>query len=280
MLEGVTKMAANVVAGELLSEEEERQLGLSIELGVLARQVLAGELQPGDATQGELRRVAAEGKQAWRRFLLANVRLVASMAWGEAVRHGLDAEDLFQEGFVALADALRRYDYRRARFSTFAYQRVKQHLSTLACSRMGELPMSPTMALERSRMIRLIQRSDQGHGSAQAVAEAARLLGQDVERVRRVVATGTSVSLYEDDRILSLPVDVDFEAGFERESVERGLRTLSAVEREVICLRYGFDSQPMTIAQVSERLALSPSGVRRTEARALQKLRHAINAGQ
>jgi RNA polymerase primary sigma factor len=268
----------SIVAEDLLSEAEERRLGRTIELGIFARQALEEGRRPAGSTSRELRRIAAEGKQAWARFLLANVRLVASMVYADAARHVLDAEDLFQEGFVALADALRRYDYRRARFSTFAYQRIRQHVNRLICSRMGELPMSPTMAVERARLIRLMQQADQAQGESRVVEQAAEWAGKDRERLRALVSSGPTVSLDEDDRVLELPTKVNFEAAFERESVYRGMRSLSAVEREVISLRYGFAcSEPLPIAHVAKRMALSTSGVRRMEMRALDKLRHTLD---
>ncbi|MDR1237872.1 MAG: sigma-70 family RNA polymerase sigma factor, partial [Propionibacteriaceae bacterium] len=126
-------MAKKVTAGQLLSADEEAELAQAIEAGVLAKAILDGGCGVlVAASVEELAALARCGREAWRRFLLANVRLVAMIAHREAKRGRLDVEELFQEGFVALADALRRFDYRRGRFTTYAFPSVRHQIATAA----------------------------------------------------------------------------------------------------------------------------------------------------
>jgi len=59
------------------------------------------------------------------------------------------------------------------------------------------------------------------------------------------------------------------------EQLEGCLPALSAVDRRVISLRAGLAGSPLTRAQVGRRLGLSPSAVRSSERRALNRLQYA-----
>ncbi len=59
------------------------------------------------------------------------------------------------------------------------------------------------------------------------------------------------------------------------EELDRILEVLDDREREIIGLRYGFgDDEPLSVAQVAERVGLSRERIRQIEHRALAKLMH------
>ena len=67
------------------------------------------------------------------------------------------------------------------------------------------------------------------------------------------------------------------ELQLEHEKVDRLLRSLSQREEQVLRIRYGFqDGVARTLAQTGQHFGLSRERVRQIEARALQKLRDAI----
>ncbi|MFZ0530462.1 MAG: sigma factor, partial [Propionicimonas sp.] len=127
--------------------EEQAALARTIEAGVLAEHLLATGERPLPATEAELRALVAFGQEAFQQFLLGYVRLVGKLAAAEAKRSGLATEDLFQEGFLAMAEALRRYDHRRGRFSTYATVRISQHLAEVGAARLGALALPAGRAL-------------------------------------------------------------------------------------------------------------------------------------
>ena len=94
----------------LLTPGQEQQLARAIEVGVLAAELLASGERPVAATSEELVILVAAGRKAWQDFLLANLRLVWKLVGRESGRAGVPIDDLFQEGFVALAGALQRFD--------------------------------------------------------------------------------------------------------------------------------------------------------------------------
>src|SRR5579859_5463106 len=74
-------------------------------------------------------RIEAGDKEAVQQFVLANLRLVVSIA-KRYVGRGLSLLDLIQEGNIGLMRAVQRYDWRRGhRFSTHATWWIRQAIS-------------------------------------------------------------------------------------------------------------------------------------------------------
>ncbi len=260
----------------LLSAEEERDLARAIEAGVLARHLLSTGERPVPATTAELAEIAAAGARAWHRFLLANLRLVWQLAGRMAGRSGLPKDELFQEGFVALAGALQRFDPERGRFSTFATVRVRRHLAEVAAARFGELCLPPGRAVRLSRARGLEAALGQELGHSVAAAELAAGLGRSVDWTRRLVGyqPPLAVDPADESLVLADPAPVDPDAGIYAGQLRRLLHRLEAEQALVLSLRYGLATgEPVDLSEVAARLGLSPSTVRRLEKRALAALR-------
>lgn len=109
----------------VLDAQQECDLTRLVEAAVYARHLVeAGHARPG------LQQVVDDGRDAWERLWLANVGMVKVLA----VRYGRGNPDiideLVQEGWIALAEALMRYDFTRGvRLSTQAWHWVKHHLA-------------------------------------------------------------------------------------------------------------------------------------------------------
>jgi RNA polymerase sigma factor (sigma-70 family) len=260
----------------LLTADEERTLAREIEAGVLAEHLLATGERPVAATPDELRALAAAGARAWQRFLLANLRLVWKLAGREARRTGLPAAELSQEGFVALAGALQRYDPDRGRFSTFATIRIRQHLAQVGSARFGEVALSPGQALRLRRTRGLAAAIGQEQGRVPAAVEVAAELGERPETTERLLAyrPPLPLDLVADGQGLAEPRPHDPDLAIYTAQLRRLLTRLDAEQAGVLALRYGFvTGEPVEVATVAERLRLSLSTVRRLERRALDALR-------
>lgn len=265
----------------LLSREEERTLARAIEAGVLAEHLLATGERPLPATTQELATIAEIGAQAWHRFLLANLRLVWQLAGRMAGRSGLPKEELFQEGFVALAGALQRFDPDRGRFSTFATVRVRQHLAEVAAGRFGQLCLPPGRALRLTRARGLEASLGQELGHSVAATELAAGLGRSVDWTRRLVGYRPPLPVDPADESLAIPdpSPVDPDAAIYAAQFRRLLRRLDAEQALVLSLHYGLTTgDPVELAEIASRLGLSLSTVRRLEKRALAALRQVAQA--
>lgn len=113
-----------IIQEQLLDAAQEAELARRVELGVYARHLLdTGRGRPG------LEVVIADGQQAWQRLWLANVGMVKVLAQRYGRRDPDLVDDLIQEGWIALAGALMRFDWARGvRLSTHAWYWVKHHL--------------------------------------------------------------------------------------------------------------------------------------------------------
>lgn len=262
-------MSPRVPTQSLLTAEDEQVLARRIEAGVLAGEVLASGRHSG-ATASELLLVQDEGRRAWERFLLANVKLVQLIANREALRSGHSAEELFQEGFLGLLQALQRWDHRRGtRFSTFAVYWIRDRVIDAAATGLGSVPACGK-TVRKVRQLNAVE--------ARLVQERGRTVSRD--EVWAVAGQRLAVQRL---GVLTPPAPLgDHDPGFwpggpEAPLVERlhdQLAELAPDERTVIALRYGFATgEPLTQAEVARRLGVGLNTVRRREQRALALLR-------
>lgn len=106
----------------LLDADQERELSQIIEKGVEARERIAN----GEGTAAD-RRAARKGAQAKERFILANLRLVVSIARKYPLPPSMELMDLVQEGNLGLEHAVDKFDWRKGfKFSTYATFWIRQ----------------------------------------------------------------------------------------------------------------------------------------------------------
>ena len=235
-------------------------------------------------------RIEAGDKEAVQQFVLANLRLVVSIA-KRYVGRGLSLLDLIQEGNIGLMRAVQRYDWRRGhRFSTHATWWIRQAISRAVADkgRAIRLPVYVNTALNRVRRER--QRLVQELGREPSEQELADALGMDVERLHELeAAPGTPISL-------ELPVGEDEEQELgdvladeastspEEAATTRTMKSevqevlgdvLTPRERLVLELRFGLgNGHTFPLEQVGRQLGITRERVRQIEAGALAKLRH------
>ena len=260
---------------ELLDPGRELALARRIEAGLVADHALRHPW-PTDASREELRRIRREGHHAWREFLAANLRLAAMLARHASQRTGMEFDDLLQEGVVALAQALLRFDPRRGKFSTYAFPAIRRHLVRVTSSLGGQLGLPPSRAVAMRRAQGLEQELAQELPRTPDLAEVAELLGRDEAWTARLLRHRAPESL---DELVQLPADS--RSPHERREDElmhdrlRGeLERLPGDQRRVIELRFGFaDGRCYSYREIAARHELSSSSIRRIEQRGLAALR-------
>ena len=227
--------------------------------------------------------------EAMKQFILANLRLVVSIA-KRYVGRGLTLLDLIQEGNIGLIRAVQRYDWRRGhRFSTHATWWIRQAISRAVADkgRTIRLPVYVNTALNRIRRER--QRLIQELGREPTEEELAEATGLDpIRMVELQAAPGAPVSLElpvgEDEEQELGDVLADTESASPediattqtlKDEVQRVLESvLTPRERLVLQLRFGLgNSQAHPLEQVGRELGITRERVRQIEAGALAKLR-------
>jgi len=110
---------------DLLSRKEEAALAQEIERGQLAAREIATK-RSGSRRYTSLKEVMKSGETAKERLVLANLRLVVSVAKRYRGR-GLPMPDLIQEGNAGLIRAAEKFDWRRGtKFGTYATWWIRQ----------------------------------------------------------------------------------------------------------------------------------------------------------
>lgn len=234
-------------------------------------------------------RIEMGDREAMKQFILANLRLVVSIA-KRYVGRGLTLLDLIQEGNIGLIRAVQRYDWRRGhRFSTHATWWIRQAISRAVADkgRTIRLPVYVNTALNRIRRER--QRLLQELGREPTELELAEATGLDpIRMVELQAAPGAPVSLElpvgEDEEQELGDVLADTESASPEDiattqtltdEVQRVLESvLTPRERLVLQLRFGLgNTQAHPLEQVGRELGITRERVRQIEAGALAKLR-------
>jgi RNA polymerase primary sigma factor len=275
-------------AEPLLTKQEEVELAIAIEHGKEAEARLASGRIRSDATKRKLREERRRAERARRRFILANLRLVVSIA-KKYQGQGLPLLDLIQEGNIGLMRGVELFDWRRGfKFSTYATWWIRQAITRAIADR-GRQIRIPVHVHERIRKVRQVrERLAQQTGRDPTPEEIAREAGVRVEDLGALeiasrreprslqepvgedTELGDLVSLVEDES----PVDAVEDALLREEIGEAVETALEPLEREVVVLRYGLGTgHPLSLREVAEMVGVSAETVRKVERIALRKLR-------
>jgi RNA polymerase primary sigma factor len=272
----------------LLTAEEEVSLTRSLQRARKARK----ELLQGDVSQkrkAELNAIIEAGSAARERLLMANTRLVVSVAKKYRSR-GMPFIDLVQEGIIGLIRATKKYDPDRGtRFSTYATWWIRQAITRTIDNHARTIRLPVHKKTEINRLNYARHELAQDLGREPTVEELAQNLDRTPEEVRdtiKIAQHPLSLEIPQDDedgRLLGdmLPDDdaespeEAAETSLTHDRVREVLEDLSPREAKVIMLRYGLqDGQTYALQQVGDRMGITRERVRQIESQALSRLRN------
>ena len=281
----------------LLTAEEEVELAKRIEVGLYAAALLSGGVKakergkkPVEATDEELQQLVDLGEQAQRRFVMANLRLVVSVArkYGRAQMPLLD---LVQEGNTGLIRAVEKFDYTKGfKFSTYGTWWVRQSISR-GIAQQGRIVRLPVHVAEQVNQVGAVRRTlERRLGREPELDEIAGEMGVEVDRVLDLMRYGRDhVSLdapVEEggdtalgDLIAREPMpgpDEVFLDAEEHQRLESLLDQLDDRSADVVRRRYGLlDGRQAKLADIGAVWGITAERVRQIERHAIAKLRNA-----
>jgi len=272
----------------LLSAEQEVELAKRIEAGVFAAYKLETGKRLTPQKRADLRAVVRDGNRARSHLLVANLRLVVSLAKRYTGR-GMPLLDLIQEGNLGLIRAVEKFDYTKGfKFSTYATWWIRQAISRGMADQSRTIRLPVHLVEQVNKLSRLKRELHQQYGRDATMAELAAESGIPEDRISDLLDHAR------DPVSLDMPVGSDEEAplgdfiedaestsaeaavvaGFMHDDIVRVLGTLDEREQVVVRMRYGLDDgKPHTLDEIGRVFGISRERVRQIERDSMNKLR-------
>ena len=272
----------------LLTAEQEVDLAKRIEAGVFAAHKLESAKRLTPQRRIDLKMIVRDGNRARNHLLVANLRLVVSLAKRYTGR-GMPLLDLIQEGNLGLIRAVEKFDYTKGfKFSTYATWWIRQAISRGMADQGRTIRLPVHLVEQVNKLSRLKRELHQQLGRDATMAELAAESGIPEEKIadlldhaRDPVSLDMPVGSDEEaplgdfiDDSESTSAEAAVVAGFMHDDINKVLRTLDEREQTVVRLRYGLDDgRPRTLDEIGRVFGISRERVRQIERDSMAKLR-------
>ncbi len=248
-------------------------------------------------TLREIREREAAADQARHELIVANLRLVVSIA-KKYMHRGLHFLDLIQEGNLGLMKGVERFEYRRGyKFSTYATWWIRQAITRAIADQARTIRVPVHMTESINKLMRTSSSLVQELGREPTAEELADKMDLPVVKVRQIlkvaqhaISLESPVSedgdkhladLIEDQRVTS-PVDRVMISRL-REQTRQVLKTLTPREEQILKMRFGVgegDESEHTLEELGRSFNVTRERIRQIEAKALRRLRHPTRAAK
>jgi RNA polymerase sigma factor FliA len=187
---------------------------------------------------------------------------------------GLEYDDVIQEAYIGLLDAIRRFDKSRGDFVPFAKDRILSAIRDCCRKNRPGSRATRRFARRRERVIDKYHRTHMQHPSPFEIAE---LMGLDPEKYRWYdlmcveISTGTRFAMCE-----SFEFNAEWRVATEEKRQVITLSLLSLSRRHVRILHL-YHVQGLTLAQIGKKLGVNESRVSQLRTQALERIRRVLS---
>ena len=241
----------------------------------------------------EVRRGEAETDRAKQELIVANLRLVVSIA-KKYTNRGLQFLDLIQEGNIGLMKAVDKFEYRRGyKFSTYATWWIRQAITRAIADQARTIRIPVHMIETINKLTRTTRMLVQELGREPSVEEIAGRMEMPVSKIRKIhkisqepISLETPIGEEEDSHLGDFIEDTNSVSPIEavimrtlKDHTENVLKSLTPREEQVLKLRFGIgDGTEHTLEEVGRTFNVTRERIRQIEYKALRKLRHPARA--